>query len=483
VSILRSWLLFSQLSCAASLVLGVVAFGGVRQSTATREAGHEQLDRLPNAWREAAVRFEVFKGDYAEERSPDFAAMNEEELKGWVLHTLAMTPGAEDFVLEHLSDRVAIKDQTEILDLISSGGQWKNDSRVERSLEQLALQDPNPRLASAALAALHEFQSRRVQEAIRDRILALSGGQLSDVPSEETTALESEDEKLAYDVDRIILPSGLRRPGPVFRVNVQGPAIRVVAVGNFGTGSIVAQTKAAKGITEFNKKKPFDLGITLGDNFYHDDFDPEALSETEWKNSWDELYGKMKIPFYPIFGNHDWGESRPAEEILRSYKSDTTWHFVAPYYTFVAGPVQFFALNLNAPTPAQMRWLQTELDKSKARWKVVYGHYPIYSSWSGYPGEDPLLGAKLMPILRGRADVYLSGHRCALEHHQPVEGVNFFLAGGSVADLTPVVESSPGTIFAKAVHGFGILEADENSLTFRWIEDNGTELHAATIRK
>ena len=47
--------------------------------------------------------------------------------------------------------------------------------------------------------------------------------------------------------------------------------------------------------------------------------------------------------------------------------------------TFSAGPAQFFALDTNEVSEAQLMWLDAELKKSSAKWKLVYGHHPIYS--------------------------------------------------------------------------------------------------------
>ena len=56
-----------------------------------------------------------------------------------------------------------------------------------------------------------------------------------------------------------------------------------------------------------------------------------------------------------------------------------SWRMPAPYYTFTAGPVQFFAMDTNEVSEAQLLWLKDGLANSRARWKLVYGHHPIYS--------------------------------------------------------------------------------------------------------
>src|SRR6266705_140231 len=68
----------------------------------------------------------------------------------------------------------------------------------------------------------------------------------------------------------------------------------------------------------------------------------------------------------------------------------------SPYYTFSAGPAQFFALDTNEVSEAQLLWLDAELKKSSAKWKLVYGHHPIYSD--GRHGDSQVLIEKLLPL-------------------------------------------------------------------------------------
>jgi len=249
-------------------------------------------------------------------------------------------------------------------------------------------------------------------------------------------------------------------------------------MGDFGTRG-EDQHKVAAAMVEYHHEKPFDFGITLGDNFY---FKLQSPDDPGFKVAFEDLYGPMNITFYPVFGNHDWGGDVPAIEMMYSFKNPH-WYFPAPYYTYTAGPVQFFAINtglFDEPSAKQLRWLQTELDASHARWKVVYGHYPVFSN--NY-GPDRQMYNKLMPVLAYRADVYMAGHIHDLQQLRPASGVNFFIIGASGRGEIPVNASDPGTLFAKEAYGFGVLEADDHTLTIRILGEDGKELHAATFHK
>jgi hypothetical protein len=152
----------------------------------------------------------------------------------------------------------------------------------------------------------------------------------------------------------------------------------------------------------------------------------------------------------------------------------------APYYTFTAGPIQFFAMDTNEISEAQLLWLKDELARSGARWKLVYGHHPIYSV--GAHEDNPGLIKRLLPILKGRADVYLAGHDHDLQHLKAEDGVHFFVAGGGGAGLRPQ-KPGPRSLFAKDAHAICVLEADAKQLKVRFIDTSLNKLYEATLTK
>ena len=209
----------------------------------------------------------------------------------------------------------------------------------------------------------------------------------------------------------------------------------MLAFGDFGNGS-GEQKMVAQTIVTYHQGQRFDFAITLGDNFYS--VGMESPSDPRWKTWFEDLYGPLGIPFYASLGNHDWGHpDSPAAEILYSGLTPT-WRMPAAYYTFTAGPVQFFALDTQSVALAQKQreWLDRELTTSQARWKVVYGHHPIYSD--GNYEDRPDLIASLLPILANRVDAYICGHDHNLQALQAQRGVRFYIAGGGGAGLYEV---------------------------------------------
>ena len=223
------------------------------------------------------------------------------------------------------------------------------------------------------------------------------------------------------------MPGFLRVPPAVFSVKAADQAIRVVGMGDFGSGT-QAQRDVAAAIVRMGGAKPFDFGLTFGDNFYPSGMTSPA--DPRWRDWWETLYSPLGITFYPTFGNHEWysDDGAVAEVLYRS----PTWRLPSPYYTFTAGPVQFFAVDTSIMSEEQVLWLDRAIGASTARWKVVYGHHPIFA-----PERNAKSGvymkymqARLWPVLRGRVDAYLCGHQHAMAHMEPKDGVHFFMSGG-----------------------------------------------------
>jgi tartrate-resistant acid phosphatase type 5 len=334
-------------------------------------------------------------------------------------------------------------------------------------LDRILQQDPSEPVALAATAGMRHLVSQRVARTFEAR---LKRG------AEDPGLLLDQMERNTLIAMGHTLPHFVRRPPPVFEVNTKrSNAVRVLAFGDYGDGSI-RQAKTAQAMHLYHQKSPFDLGITLGDNFYN--MGMKTPTEPRWQLDWAAHYDKLGIPFYPTLGNHDWAMAdSPSAEVLFTAHS-RSWRMPAIRYTFVAGPVQFFAIDTTLMSHAQAEWLTRELDASRSRWKVVYGHHPPYSY--GTHGDSPEVQAHLFPLLRGRAHVILSGHEHDLQHLRAVEGVSLFIAGGGGAPPRAIGRGER-TLFAASENGFAVIDADETSFQLTFVDDDLNALYKATL--
>jgi tartrate-resistant acid phosphatase type 5 len=377
--------------------------------------------------------------------------------------------GVLDFMLAVLATE---QSATVRLAIVESLGRNPNP-KVREMLTRLAASDPDVRVS---LLALERLRAQLIQDgrALLNKRLETARSARDDAA---VARLAAEQERWISLVRGTMLPAFLRIPPAKFSLKPDNQPVRVLAFGDFGTGS-PGQKQTAAAMADLHKKTPFDFGITLGDNFY-----PAGMAsptDARWKNLWDELYDPLKIKVYASLGNHDWILSdSPAAEILYSANSQS-WRLPSPYYTFTAGPVQFFALDTNEISEAQLMWLDAELKDSTAKWKIVYGHHPIYSD--GDHGDSLVLGQRLLPVLKNRVDIYLVGHDHILNHIKSEAGVEFFVSGGGGAGLyrvKPVARS----LFAQAINGFAVVEANSGSLTVKFIGADSKQLYEYSMRK
>lgn len=251
--------------------------------------------------------------------------------------------------------------------------------------------------------------------------------------------------------------------------------VRILAFGDFGeqaSRGAGEQRQLARAMSAYHADHAFDFGLTLGDNFY-----PEGLASADdprWESQWERLYSPLGVRFYAILGNHDHrAAGSPEAEQKRSGKS-ATWCLPRPWYTYTAGPVQLFAIETTVydepavvegiDGAAQLDWLDKALAASNARWKIVYGHHPIYSN--GEHGKEgngalPRIKGPLLPLLRKhKVDVYLAGHDHDLQALAPEDGVHFFVSGAGGRYLRGFDLDQCRVWGAERSYGFTVLEAD-----------------------
>jgi predicted phosphodiesterase len=146
-----------------------------------------------------------------------------------------------------------------------------------------------------------------------------------------------------------------------------------------------------------------------------------------------------------------------------------TWRLPALYYTYTAGPAQFFAINTNALTDRQLTWLKRELARSTAKWKIVYGHFPVYEQ-TNYTVEPQQ--RLILPILKQyNVDIYLAGHHHTVQHWQ-MDGIDYVVTGAGGASnysLGDTTAANPARKFVASRPAFAELDVSEGAITVRFV--------------
>jgi tartrate-resistant acid phosphatase type 5 len=221
----------------------------------------------------------------------------------------------------------------------------------------------------------------------------------------------------------------------------------------------VGQRNVFRAVQKVAQLTPYTFLLTLGDNFY-----PSGVSDTsdpKWKSVYEATYGSLSLPIYPSLGNHDHLGNIWAQ--VDYSKMHSRWNMPAPYYGIVQPLDSQTSLLLLAidtdvlrqgKDPQQLLWIKDQLQNTKAHWKIVYGHHPIYSS--GAHGENEYLKAHLDPILvETKTDLYIAGHDHTLEIIRPNHGVVYAIAGGGGGkERAYPIKKGPHTVYGTTGGGF-----------------------------
>ncbi|MBD1897989.1 metallophosphoesterase [Coleofasciculus sp. FACHB-129] len=213
----------------------------------------------------------------------------------------------------------------------------------------------------------------------------------------------------------------------------QSPLLRFVSVADTGTGS-ASQYAVAASMARYHALKPFDLAILAGDNIYNNG-EIEKIVDV-FERPYQALL-RRGVKFQAVLGNHD----------IRTDNGEPQVRYPGfnmqgrRYYTFRRNPVQFFALdtNENADWETQLKWLEKELTRSNAPWKVVVGHHQIYSS-GAYGVNQPFIQTLTPLFKKYGVQLYINGHDHHYERTQPINGTTYLICGAG-AGLRPVERS------------------------------------------
>lgn len=272
-----------------------------------------------------------------------------------------------------------------------------------------------------------------------------------------------------------------------------GETLHFVAFGDMGSGA-PAQREIADRLLSLYQENPYPLVLMLGDIIY-----PAGDVDRAGKRLITDYYGPLMergVSFLGVLGNHD----------TLHHHGDRMVSFLkmpGKYYHRPIGLVDFFALDTNDFDERQAKWLKDGLAQSKAPWRIVFGHHPIWSS--GEHGNNAHLLKILAPVLEaGGADLYLAGHDHDYERLTPVAGTLPVISGGGGAALDrkiapmgvlPIVSGGggaylrefariqPGSRVRVKAHHVLVLDVSAQSLQVRAIAADGHALDCVALKR
>jgi tartrate-resistant acid phosphatase type 5 len=282
-------------------------------------------------------------------------------------------------------------------------------------------------------------------------------------------------------------------------------ALSFFVIGDWGRkGSSQQQNVANKMADVAYKIKP-EFIISTGDNFYENGV--LSINDPLWQSSFEKVYRHETLfkPWYVVLGNHDY-RSNPQAEIDYTRHSQR-WNMPSRYYSFEkalkdgSGEKVLFVFIDTSPfeksyrgnkrhqpvwdqdTVKQRRWLEHILDTSKASWKIVIGHHPLYTTGDRYGSKNDMIAA-FQPIFeKYKVDAYFAGHEHDLQYQKPDNVYTNHIISGAGSETRPIKTRLKTTRFAEAVPGFMSVSLNRKSLLLQAITDKRQVIYKTTIHK
>lgn len=270
----------------------------------------------------------------------------------------------------------------------------------------------------------------------------------------------------------------LLKPASAFGLLSPTSKTRFAVLGDFGTGEKDEFAVAAQ-MLEVHQRSPMDLVLACGDNIY-----PNGSARFFVKHFEEPFAGLLKehVKFYAVLGNHDVEEGRSDQLHYPLFNMDGS-----NYYTFSRGNglVDFFMLDSTKCDSTQVTWLSNSLHTSRALWKVVAMHHPLYSSGKKH-GSELQLRKLIEPLFtRYHVQVVFAGHDHVYERTKPQQGIQYFItgAGGKMRRGDINLKSDLRAVSYDEDNSFMLIEVDEAEMSFKAISEKGDVVDSGIIRQ
>ena len=272
-----------------------------------------------------------------------------------------------------------------------------------------------------------------------------------------------------------------------------------VALGDWGRRGAYHQREVAAAMAAAAQEAGSRFVISVGDNFYEGGV--QSVADSHWKASFEDVYTApaLQTPWYVVLGNHDHRGSGQAQ--VDYSRLSPRWRMPDRYFK-VAGAlhgapqIDFFFIDtaplvlayggliarpgLRAAADAQLAWLDGELARSTADWKLVVGHHTIHSGGSQH-GDTVELVAMVKPLLEHHGvQAYMNGHDHDLQHVR--RGAVDYIgtgAGSKVRAVRPV----EGTRFCLARSGFALFTLQPESLELEFRDFTGARVYRSALAR
>lgn len=281
---------------------------------------------------------------------------------------------------------------------------------------------------------------------------------------------------------------------------LQQKGINFFVIGDWGNAD-TNQRNVANAMVNEAIKHPIDFIMSVGDNFYPHGV--KSIKDPQWKNTFEDVYSDphLKKEWYTALGNHDYSGKAKAQ--LKYHQVNPLWKTKERYYSFTKAIPQskdsviFIVIDTNPFDKSlnrfhsglflqnkrkQLRWLTKTLEESDAKWKIVVGHHPLYTTGTRRGKMGKIRDVFLPFFKKYHVDAYFAGHDHDLQHQKPQGFTHYFVSGGG-SEHRGVTSDSTMTKFAMSSFGFMRVELFSDTLDVSIINHQNKELYRTKIGK
>jgi hypothetical protein len=189
-----------------------------------------------------------------------------------------------------------------------------------------------------------------------------------------------------------------------------------------------------------------------------------------------------EIPLLPSIGNHEADGDKYVSYMRLPGKER--------HYSYDLGPVHVLALDFHfdKETDSQFAFAKEDLMKSKAPWKIVYLHYPVFNIGGHATGWAH---STYLPLFhKAKVDLVVTGHSHVYERFFPIAGegesdswpITHITTGGGGA---PLASSYPHPALANwaCTNHFVLFEATSTTMKIRAITTNNVVIDSFSWKK
>ena len=256
-------------------------------------------------------------------------------------------------------------------------------------------------------------------------------------------------------------------------------SVKFAVIGDSGRGT-AEQREVAAQMSRFRDAFGFPFVLMLGDNIYEGPATAEDY-RLKFEAPYQELLAKG-VRFFAVLGNHD--DPRQVSYGPFNMNGERYYTFGPPedVLTRVTTSIEFFALDSSNLDQVQLAWLDERLARSRAAWKIVFLHHPLYTS-GRYARSARVHRWALEPILiRHGVDAVFSGHEHIYQRAALQQGIQYFVSGGagSLRRGDGVRTPSIARSYSDDYH-FMLVEIERDHLHFQAISRTGRTVDAGTL--